>query len=293
MNKLGSVSVGGKNPIRIMGILNFSPESFHKKSIVEKPSEIKRLVKKMEDEGADFLDIGGMSTAPYLTTMVSEKTEKNRIEKAIKIIQKISNLPISIDTCRANVAKTALELGVEIINDISGLKYDPSMKTILEKYHPSLVVCAFSSKPVSGNNIKITKNLLAQSLKLARSANISSRNIVVDPAIGFFRKTGNGKFFTRINSDWIERDLDVIRNLKKISRTHPVLVSISNKSFIGKILSKEKTSDRIYGSIAAEVISVINGASIIRTHNVAETRDAITIAQKIAQKKPRKAYNTS
>ena len=115
----------------------------------------------------------------------------------------------------------------------------------------------------------------------------------MDPAIGFFRKSGKGKFFTKINSDWVERDLTVIQNLKNISKTNPILISVSNKSFIGKILNKENSADRLYGSLAAEVISVLNGASIIRTHNVAETKDAITIAQKIAQKKPRKAYNTS
>ena len=122
VNKLGNVHVGNSNPVRIMGILNTSPESFYKKSISTSRQRIVNAVHRMEDEGADFIDVGGMSTAPYLSTMVSEKTEVSRIIKAVKIIQQASNLPISVDTCRSAIAREALELGVDIINDVTGLK---------------------------------------------------------------------------------------------------------------------------------------------------------------------------
>ncbi len=293
MNKLGDVPVGGSNPVRIMGIINTSPESFYKKTIVSKKQAITLLVRKMEDEGANFIDIGGMSTAPYLSTNVSEKIESQRIVNAIKTIQKISNLPISVDTCRASVAKEALEEGADIINDISGLKFDKKMVEVIEKYQPSLVLCAFSKKLVTGNQLNKTKELLKQSLSLARSVGISSKKIVCDPAIGFFRKKATGSFYTKINSDWFERDLLILKNLKSIKMNHPLLVSVSNKSFIGKILKKDNPKDRLYGSVVAEAISVLNGADIIRTHNVYETKQAIEIAQSLAQKKPRKAYNTS
>ena len=102
---IGNVGIGGKNPIRIMGILNTSPESFYKKSINITKIQIKNTVKEMENEGADFIDVGGMSTAPYLATTVSEKTESKRIIDAIKIIQNVSNLPISVDTCREKLQK--------------------------------------------------------------------------------------------------------------------------------------------------------------------------------------------
>ena len=140
VNKLASVSVGGTNPVRIMGILNTSPESFFKKSI-KYGEEIREAAKQMENEGADFIDVGGMSTAPYLSTLVSEKEETKRILEAIKHIQNVSNLPISVDTCRSSVANTALENGAQIINDISGLKYDKKMKDVIEKHHPSLILC--------------------------------------------------------------------------------------------------------------------------------------------------------
>jgi len=282
--QIGKLKVGGSNPVRIMGILNTSSESFYKKSIQTSKTQIKNTVKEMENQGADFIDIGGMSTAPYLSTLVSEKTESDRILKAVKIIQNFTNLPISVDTCRADVAKNALEYGVEIINDISGLKYDKKMQEIISKFTPSLILCAYDSKTVIGNTITITKKLLRDSLQIAKKAHIPSEKIVLDPAIGFFRKTGKGSFFTKIKSDWLERDLSIIQNLNSIKQNHPVLISVSNKSFLGKILEKENPSDRLFGSIAAETISVLNGADIIRTHNVEATKDAVRIASELTKR---------
>ena len=283
MNKLGNVHVGNSNPVRIMGILNTSPESFYKKSISTSRQRIVNAVHRMEDEGADFIDVGGMSTAPYLSTMVSEKTEVSRIIKAVKIIQQASNLPISVDTCRSAIAREALELGVDIINDVTGLKYDHMMPKIIEKYRPSLVLCAYSKKTITGNQLLKTKYLLRESLEIAKSAKIYGTKIVLDPAIGFFRKKGRNSFFTKINSDWVKRDLLILENLRSIKLNNPILVSVSNKSFIGKILKKQNPSDRLAGSLAAEAVCVLNGADIIRTHNVSETREAVTVAQKLSK----------
>ena len=283
VNKLGNVHVGNSNPVRIMGILNTSPESFYKKSISTGRQGIVNVVHRMEDEGADFIDVGGMSTAPYLSTMVSEKTEAGRIIKAVKIIQQASNLPISVDTCRSVIAREALELGVDIINDVTGLKYDHMMPKIIEKYCPSLVLCAYSKKTITGNQLLKTKYLLKESLEIAKSAKIPRTKIVLDPAIGFFRKKGRNSFFTKINSDWVKRDLLILENLRSIKLNNPILVSVSNKSFIGKILKKQNPSDRLAGSLAAEAVCVLNGADIIRTHNVSETREAVTVAQKLSK----------
>ncbi len=279
MTRIANVCVGGKNPIRIMGILNTSPESFYKKSIRTTKTQIRNSIKEMENDGVDFIDVGGMSTAPYLSTMVSEKTESKRILEAVKIIQNVSNIPISVDTCRSKPAKDALECGVEIINDISGLKYDEKMKDVVSDFSPSLILCAFSPKTVTGNPAS-TKKLLQESLKIAKKSHVSNEKIILDPSIGFFRKEGNGPFFTKIKSDWIKRDLTIIQNLNSIKGNYPVLISVSNKSFLGEILQKDP-SDRLFGSIAAEAISVINGVDIIRTHNVSATKDAVTIASKL------------
>jgi dihydropteroate synthase len=283
VNKLGTVPVGNSNPVRIMGIINTSPESFYKKSIAA-GKQIASVAKKMEEDGADFVDVGGMSTAPYLSTLVSEKTESKRVTDAIKIIKKVTDLPISIDTCRASVARDALKEGANILNDISGLKYDKEMLDVVSRFTPSLVLCAYSKKPVKGNSITKTKNLMKESTVLAKRAGVSKKSIVLDPAIGFFRRTGNGPFFTKINSDWVERDLLILQNLHLLKSGQPLLVSVSNKSFIGKLLKKENPLDRLSGSLAAEVVAVLNGADIIRTHNVKETRQVVFLAQKFMRK---------
>ena len=156
------------------------------------------------------------------------------------------------------------------------------MPKTIEKYCPSLVLCAYSKKIMTGNQLHNVKQLLNESLEIAKSANIPKTKIVLDPAIGFFRKKGMGAFFTKINSDWFKRDLLLLKNLKSIKSGRPILVSVSNKSFIGKILKKENPSDRLFGSLAAEVISVLNGVNIIRTHNVGKSKEANAIAQELS-----------
>ena len=287
MTKLGNLVVGRKNEITIMGILNISPESFYKNSIKTTKSQISKSLLEMEENGANIIDIGGMSTAPYLKTIVSEKIESERITKTIKIIQNLSNIPISVDTCRASVANHALELGVDVINDISGLKYDKSMPKIIEKYNPSLILCSYGNKLVKGNSILEAKKLLNQSVKIAQNAGISKEKIVVDPAIGFFRRSSDVKNklpYTKINSDWAERDIEIIKNLKLLKTNYPILVSISNKSFIGKLIGKKNPADRNTGTAIAEMLSIINGASIIRTHHTQITSDIIKITKSLTKK---------
>ena len=287
MTKLGNLVVGKKNEITIMGILNISPESFYKKSIKSTKSEISKYLSDMEENGANIVDIGGMSTAPYLKTIVSEKIESERITKTIKIIQNLSDIPISVDTCRASVAKDALELGINVINDISGLKYDKNMPKIIEKYNPSVILCPYSKQLVKGNSISVTKNLLNESIMIAKNAKISKDKIVVDPAIGFFRRSSDVKNklpYTKIDSDWAQRDIEIIKKLKLLKTNFPILVSISNKSFIGKLLGKENPADRNIGTAIAEMLSIINGASIIRTHNPQITSDVIKLTKSLIKK---------
>ena len=287
MTKLGSLVVGKKNEITIMGILNISPESFYKNSIKSTKSQISKYLSDMEENGANIIDIGGMSTAPYLKTIVSEKIESERITKTIKIIQNLSNIPISVDTCRATVAKDALDMGVDVINDISGLKYDKNMPKVVEKYNPSLILCSYSNRAVKGNPISITKQLLNESVKIAERAQISKNKIVLDPAIGFFRRSSDVKNnlpYTKIPSDWVQRDVEIIKKLNLLKTTFPILVSISNKSFLGKLLGKEDPTDRNTGTAIAEMLSIINGASIIRTHNPKITSDVIKMTKLLTKK---------
>ena len=281
MHKLAGVRIGGSNPTRIMGIINTSPESFYKKSVFTDKRTISKVSKLMEEDGANFIDVGGMSTAPYIKTLVSEEKEIKRITNAIESIQKVSKLPISVDTCRAKVAKAALQLGAEIINDVSGLKYDENMVDVLEEYHPSVIVCAFSNDLIKGNPVAQARKLISQSVTMALKSGVPKSKIVVDPAIGFFRQKAQGILFTKINSDWLQRDILVLRNLNKIKDLYPILISISRKSLIGKILDEPDPAERIYGSLAAETFAALNGADILRTHNVKATNDVIKIVSRL------------
>jgi len=287
MTKLGNLVVGRKNEITIMGILNISPESFYKNSVKSTKSQISKSLIEMEKNGVNIIDIGGMSTAPYLKTIVSEKVESERVTNAVKIIQNLSNIPISVDTCRASVANDALELGVDVINDISGLKYDKNMPKIIEKYTPSVILCSYSKKLVKSNSILETKKFLKESIKIAQNADIPKEKIVVDPAIGFFRRSSDVKNklpYTKINSDWAERDIEIIKKLNSLKTSFPILVSISNKSFLGKLLGKKDPVDRNTGTAIVEMLSIINGASIIRTHNPKITSDVIKLTKSLIKK---------
>ena len=281
MNKLGSITVGGGSPVRVMGILNASPESFYKSVRLAK-SSIRDAARQMELDGADCIDVGGMSTAPYLPGLVPEKTEAERVLYAVNAVRSATGLPVSVDTCRASVAKAVLEAGVDIINDISGLKFDKKMRSVISRFTPSMVLCAYDTRAVRGDLIQSTKRMLKESVGIARDCGVQKNRLVLDPAIGFHRKSGKGRLFTRIKSDWAERDIQVIRSLRSIKQRHPALVSVSNKSFLGKILARDLPDERLFGSIAAEAASVLCGADIIRTHNVAQTRDAISVASRLS-----------
>ena len=274
---LGNVPI---DRVRIMGAINVSPESFYKGSVRVSYGEIAKAASYIEENGADFIDIGAMSTAPYLKTMISQEKEIERIKIAVKAVRDASSLPISIDTPRAASAEVALDLGATIVNDVTGLKYDPSMAKTVHGYDASIILCAYERNTVSGNIIKTTLKALRKSVIIANSANIRSNKIVIDPAIGFFRKKGTHQFFTKMKgTNWFDRDLILINKLRMFQILRkPICVSVSRKSFIGKILNLDP-DDRLFGSIATEAVCVLNGASIIRTHNVRETVHAVRIAE--------------
>lgn len=285
-----------------MGILNTSPESFYKNSIHTTKQSIWNRAKAIEDEGGSFVDVGGMSTAPYLKTTVSQQVESERIIMAIKTIKDACNLPISVDTCRSKVAQAALnEGGTSIINDITGLKYDQKMANIVKSHDVSVILGAYGgnnhkihntvndkSQKMHNTNIQMTKILLEQSLKIASDADISASNIAIDPSIGFFRDKGVGDFYTKVSSsDWAARDIEILSGLKKLKvrKSTPIVVSVSNKSFLGNITNHQNVHDRTYASIAAEVIAMMHGANIIRTHNVAATHDAAKVVSQVLMMK--------
>ena len=271
MNRLGSAVIK-KGRTLIMGIINTSPESFYSESVRTSSASISAMARRMQNDGADIIDIGSMSTAPYLKTWIKPQTELRRMIKAVKAVRTSCSLPISADTCRASVAKAALDAGASIINDVTGLQYDSHMSTIIESYRPSLVLCAYGGPAHCGNGLKIdTASLLERSVKIALKAGARSNQITIDPAIGFFRRTSKSPFFTKINSKQIKRDLLILGKLKDLG-SMPVLVSVSRKSFLGGFLGSPNPKNRLPSSLACEMFAIQRGASIIRTHNVRESR---------------------
>lgn len=281
MQTLAGKAVGGNRPPRIMGIINASPESFHKVSVRESQESIGEAAALMEEAGADYVDVGGVSTAPYLDTAVPERTELERVRVAVAAVTGACGLPVSVDTCRSAVAAEALDMGASILNDVTGLEHDPGMAGVISRFDPSLVLCAHSSLPSDGSPAD-TARLLSGIIETAVSYGGDRDRMAVDPAIGFFRDAGGGHARTPMDGDWAVRDLSILAGLDEVGGGLPVLVSVSNKSFIGRVLDRKDSAGRLYGSLAAEAAAVLGGADIIRTHNVPESRDAALVAAGIA-----------
>jgi dihydropteroate synthase len=282
LTSIDKVLVGDNYPVRVMGIINTSPESFYKESIKTSTKEIVETAIEMQNSGADIIDIGSMSTAPYLQTIISSEEEIKRMKQAINIVRKSCNLPISIDTPRSRVAKEAIAFGANAINDITGLKYDKEMADIVSKSNLPVIVGAYNrnkSLPKANlDKISGTIKLLKESITIAKSARISNDNIIIDPSIGFFRVDGKNPFFTEMKDvPWYSRDIEVISKLNDIKKlSKPICISVSRKSYIGKLF-KLDTKDRLIPSLVCEVMSTLNGANLIRTHNVRETVQALTM----------------
>jgi len=283
--KISNLEIGNGTP-KIMGILNVSPESFYKESISIGKKIISERAREIEEEGADIIDIGAMSTAPYLDTAISVEKEIERMRYSIKAVKEVCRIPVSVDTPRAEVAEASVELGIDLINDVSGLKYDERMKEIVFLSELPIIVGAYGKKSntyMSGDILETTE-ILQESLDLAHETGVSDNKIIIDPLIGFFRSTGNNPFFTKISHhNWYERDLNIISGLNNMSKiSNPICISVSRKSFIGKLFNLTE-SERLIPSLISQIVCVLNGASIIRTHDVKETKMCLDLLQRITK----------
>lgn len=273
---LAGVEVGDGFPIRIVGALNVSPESFYGASVARGRRGVQKLAVRMVEEGADSIDIGAMSTAPYLKGAISADEEARRMRAAVRAVRAVVDVPISADTQRSRVAAVALQAGASIINDVSGLAHDPAMGEVARDAG-GVILMASEVGPSTQEPMALIAALLRQCLRRARTAHIPATRIVLDPGIGFYR---------RATVPWYELDCLVLRELGRLRRLgRPLLVGISRKSFIGKLTGRSDPDERLYGSLAASALAVYNGAALIRTHDVAATRDVIRVANAIKSKK--------
>jgi len=274
--KVGQVEIGGGSHVKVMGIINASPESFYKGSVRTGATEIAQAAREMQEAGAHIIDIGAMSTAPYLETVIPVEEEMRRMTEAIGAAKSACSLPISADTPRAEVAQAAAKAGADVINDVTGLKYDGKMAKVVAKAGLPVIAGAYSSAPAKGS-VAGTIAALRASMEIAKKAGI--KNVIVDPSIGFFRSEGKNPFFTKMTDvPWYTRDLQVLSNLDKLAKLAPVCVSVSRKSFMGHLLGVD-ADERLVPSIACEIMAAIRGASIIRTHSVKETVQALAMIE--------------
>lgn len=258
----------------IMGILNVTPDSFSEDGICEAPAKAVSHAIRMVEEGASIVDIGGESSRPG-SESVNVKEELRRIVPVVRgLVER--NVPISVDTYKPEVAREVLELGADMINDITGLT-NPKLTGLIAEYKAGVVIMHMKGEPKTMQDNPVyergvmeeVKDFLASRIALAKEASIDPASIVIDPGIGF------GKT--------VNHNLEIIRKLASLKDlSKPVMVGPSRKSFIGKILDLP-VSQRLEGTLAAIVVSVINGADIVRVHDVQECNRAIRITDAISR----------
>jgi len=256
-----------------MGALNVSPESFHAGSVHTEGADLLAAALTMVDAGATLIDVGARSTAPYGTATVSDRDERERLARAVEALAAKVPVPISADTTRPGPARAALDAGARIINDVSGLR-DPEVATLVCERRAGAILMAFPvAAPSALAPVPAVKSLLNQALQRARDAGISDEQIVLDPGIGFFRDEGIA---------WDEWDATVLAGLGDLQGLgRPLCVGVSRKSFLGAIIGRPGTGDRLAASLAATAVAVWNGASLIRAHDVTETHDAVRVVERI------------
>ena len=258
----------------IIGILNVTPDSFSDGGKYTEPDAAIARALVMLDEGADIVDVGGESARPG-SQPVSPKEELRRIEPVVKgILKERPKTVVSIDTRKPEVAERALSLGAIIVNDVGGMQ-DPKMRKVAKSHDAAAVIMHMKGEPGTMQEAphyddllrEVTKFLWTQAEQCV-SEGIGRGSIIVDPGIGFGKRT--------------EDNLTLLRELKVVRDIgYPVMLGVSRKSFIEKITGR-KVEERVAGSVAANVVAMLNGADILRVHDVKETRDAVLVVKAIA-----------
>ena len=257
-----------------MGILNVTPDSFSDGGRFTRVNIAVDHAINMIDDGAHIIDIGGESTRPG-SVPVSEDEECERILPVIESIKKInSKITISIDTYKASVAKRAIEAGADMVNDISGLTFDSNMLPLLSGKDIPVIIMHINGKPKTMQNnpvyddlIEDIKSFLYHQSKVAEESGIKKDHIILDPGIGF------GKTF--------DNNFTLLRRLDEIcSLGYPIMIGPSRKAFIGDVLDLPP-DDRIEGTLATIVAGIMNGAKIVRVHDVKEVNRVVKITEKI------------
>ncbi|MDX6576074.1 MAG: dihydropteroate synthase [Blastocatellia bacterium] len=262
----------------VMGVLNITPDSFSDGGKFFSHERAVDHALRMIDEGADIIDIGGESTRPG-SEFVTGEEELRRVLPVLRHLANLSSVPISVDTTKALVARAALEAGAEIINDISALRFDPALADEVAKAKAGLVLMHSRGTPKTMQALPPVEDImgevigsLGESIAVAEQHGIARESIAIDPGIGF-GKTAHQNF-------------ELIAKLEQLARDFadfPIIIGTSRKSFIGKLLDNVPADQRLHGTIASIAASVLNGAHIVRAHDVKPAVEAVRVAEAIRQ----------
>lgn len=269
----GRLELGARTVV--MGILNVTPDSF---SDGGAHSDLDRAVShalQMEADGADIIDVGGESTRPG-STPIGDAEERRRVEPVIRALAGRLRIPISIDTTRAETARAAMDAGASIINDVSGLRFDPAIADVAAECGAGLVLMHMRGSPATmqklppvGDIIEDVKAVLLEAVSVAIERGVDPDRIILDPGIGF------GKT--------VAQNVELVACLDRVAALdRPVLVGTSRKSFLGALTGRE-TVDRLHATTASVAASVLGGAHIVRVHDVAPAVDAARVADAILE----------
>jgi dihydropteroate synthase len=258
----------------IMGILNVTPDSFSDGGRFSNVEAAVAHALQMVEQGADIIDIGAESTRPG-APLISPDEELRRLLPVLEQLAGRIKLPISIDTWKAPVAEAALKAGAEIINDVSGLTFDPALAEVVARHRSGLVLMHTRGRPETMQQDTGYQDLLGEiadflqaSLQAALAAGCSPEQLVLDPGIGFAKDTAG--------------NLEILRRLPELAGLgYPLLVGSSRKRFIGTVLGREKPEERLFGTAATVALAVAQGAGILRVHDVQAMRDVVDMAHSI------------
>lgn len=273
----GNITINLSDHTVIMGILNVTPDSFSDGGQYYDVDTAVDHAKKMIADGADLIDIGGESTRPGAKT-VSVEEELKRVIPVIKQLTKETTIPLSIDTSKAIVAEQAIQAGATMVNDVTALRADPNLAEIINKYDINISLMHMKGRPQSMQKnptyddiIEEIKDFLKQRIDFAVDHGIPQNHIIIDPGIGFGKRTGKG----------IEDNCRIISHLHEFKELDcPILIGASRKRFIGNICNDQlplPASKRLEGSLAAACAAALQGAAIVRVHDVKETRRCLDI----------------
>ena len=258
----------------IMGILNITPDSFSDGGNYFDLAQAVVRGLKIADEGADIIDIGGESTRPGAAT-VDEAEELRRVVPVVRTLAERTSCAISVDTNKASVARAALQAGAHIINDISAATWDEAMPATVAEFQAGLILMhcqgtpeTMQQEPQYTDVVAEVRDFLGARIEALVAAGLSREHLAVDPGFGF------GKT--------LEHNLTLLRNLDQFTQLgRPILVGLSRKAMLGALTGQKKPEHRVHGGLAAATAAILRGARLVRTHDVAATRDATRVADEL------------